>query len=285
MDKHNVRHVLLIGDDLLAEVLPSAQWKRATGQAVHVQIHSGWHNVRTVRQSEYIFVSNVQSVPSCAVAMRMPSARKRFLLIDDQQPEVLSQVLPTLAVRDERRLYAAARSRVHDVSEFLGRFVLTLDRADEDEAIFDAYWVGRTFVVVSPRFGRLEVPVGAISRLRDVHKPENEAFEIDEYGDFVFWPGQDVHMGWAQFLQAVDPQARLRAEQKSEAFNRAYGLAIRRLRESCQLRQSDIKGLDERTVRRIETGATRATASAIRFLAAAHRLSPEDYMRRLAESP
>src|SRR5947209_2748166 len=85
-----------------------------------------------------------------------------------------------------------------------------------------------------------------------------------------YWPRRDVHIGWGQFQQAVDPHARLKAQQKHDRFNERYGRAVRALRESTGLSQQNITGLDERTVRRIEQGKTRATVSALSRLAKAH---------------
>jgi ribosome-binding protein aMBF1 (putative translation factor) len=120
------------------------------------------------------------------------------------------------------------------------------------------------------------------SQIRQASLQQRNHFQIDEDGDQVYWPDLDVHMGWSQFRQAVDPASRIRAQQKDARFNKSYGAAIRDLRESHGLNQSDIRDLDERTVRRIEQGETRATANAIEKLAAAHRMKTNDYMQELA---
>jgi transcriptional regulator with XRE-family HTH domain len=78
--------------------------------------------------------------------------------------------------------------------------------------------------------------------------------------------------------------AKLRAEQESAKFNARYGQAIRSLREARGLKQSDIKGLEERTVRRIEKGETRATVNALAKLAEAHEVSLTDYLGELAKT-
>jgi transcriptional regulator with XRE-family HTH domain len=90
-------------------------------------------------------------------------------------------------------------------------------------------------------------------------------------------------MGWSQFEQAVDPEARLRAEQESARFDKSYGAAIRKLRQSRSLNQSEIGELTERTVRRIEQGETRATLQAMKKLAMAHKMSVNDYMNEVAK--
>ena len=60
-----------------------------------------------------------------------------------------------------------------------------------------------------------------------------------------------------------------------------YGAAIAKLRLRMGLKQSEIKGLSEKQVRRIEKGE-RTTNDALRRLAAAHRMDLESYLRELA---
>lgn len=278
---------LLIGAELLAEVAESALWLRTKNDAVRVHIHDVAHVRKLPPRSEVVFVSYLLSRHVSDVWARwskIPSTRKRFLLLTDDRPgEALSEVLPPLGVRDPQRLCLVTKSRLPDISGFLSRLVFALDRQDDERAIIHAYWEEETLVVISPLFERLRVPAELIPRVRHAIQSEREHFAIDEFGEFIYWPRHDVHMGWSQFLQAVDPLAKLRARQKSEAFNRAYGEAIRKLREESHLHQPDIKGLDERTVRRIEKGETRVTSTALAALAAAHRLSPKEYMQRLAQ--
>ncbi len=61
-----------------------------------------------------------------------------------------------------------------------------------------------------------------------------------------------------------------------------FGKAIATLRKEQGLRQSDIAGLSERQLRRIERGA-RAGVSALRSLAAAHDLDLNGYLNVVAE--
>jgi ribosome-binding protein aMBF1 (putative translation factor) len=94
--------------------------------------------------------------------------------------------------------------------------------------------------------------------------------------------GKDFHLGWEQFEYAVDQAASLKARQQTRAFNKAYGAAIRKLRQEKGLRQSDVAGLTARQVGRIESGH-RATLSALQKLAHAHGLSLSDYLDQLPQ--
>jgi hypothetical protein len=109
-------------------------------------------------------------------------------------------------------------------------------------------------------------------------------FEVDPDGSFIHWPDLDVHLGWNQFLQAVDPEELRKAQQRSVDFNVRYGAAIRKVREASGTLQSKVEGLTERQVRRIEQGECRATSAAINELAKAHGLDANTYMSRLTQA-
>jgi Protein of unknown function (DUF2442) len=130
----------------------------------------------------------------------------------------------------------------------------------------------------------LHVPVSSVPALRDQSSAVLRNFEIDPDGSFIYWPELDVHLGWKQFLQAVDPTALWRAQQRSAVFNKRYGAAIRRVREAAGILQSKVEGLTERQLRRIEQGECRATTAAITALAKAHSLDANAYMERLTKA-
>lgn len=208
----------------------------------------------------------------------------RLLLLSDDEPvEPIIPQLMRLGIRDEKRVHVVRLGEAPAI--FLRRFAEALGSSkNADDAIFDAYWEGDEFVVVSPDFERLQVPLTALpTKLRNASLRRRENFKIDEYGEYIYWPDLDVHMGWPQFEQAVNPMARLVAEQKSHDFNRRYGEAIRKLREDEELSQKDISGLNDRTIRRIEQGHTRVTGNAIKKLAKAHKMTPAEYMAAVAE--
>lgn len=139
--------------------------------------------------------------------------------------------------------------------------------------ILDAWWEGDTLVILSPRFDRLHVPLRELPALACHDTEALKRFEIDEDGAFIYWPDLDVHLGWEQLLQAVDPSAALRDRQASVEFNKRYGAALRAIRVSHGLRQSDISGLTPRQVGRIERGECRATHAALEKMARACRMS------------
>ena len=130
----------------------------------------------------------------------------------------------------------------------------------------------------------LHVPVSSIPALSGQPRAVLRNFEIDPDGSFIHWPDLDVHLGWNQFLQAVDPEELRKAQQRTAGFNERYGAAIRKVREEAGISQSKIEGLTERQLRRIEQGECRATTAALAALAKAHGLDVNDYMERLSKA-
>jgi len=254
-------------------------------QGAYPRLLRDWTDVKARNTSDLYVVAfqrlflNEAEVRSARQARVM--GQKRFLVLPDESPQPsLPELLFKLKIRSLNRIHMPER-RV-DAKTFVRRFVAALVLRSAEPTIADAWWQGDTFVVLSPTFERLRVPASDIPKVRDGSDKQRQGFEIDSYGEYVYWPGHDVHMGWSQFEQAVDPQARLRAQQRSDAFNQRYGQAIRRVREKKELRQCDVKGLADRTVRRIEQGRTRATGKALAKLAAAHGMSTNDYLSALA---
>ena len=100
----------------------------------------------------------------------------------------------------------------------------------------------------------LHVPLESLPALKGRSRAAVRNFSIDPDGSFIYWPDFDVHLGWNQFLQAVDPAELRKARGRSAGFNKRYGAAIRKVREEAGILQSQVEGLTDRQLRRIERG-------------------------------
>lgn len=279
---------VLVRGGTLAHAFQQAEREVGPAARPRLRLWTSWGELARRNVGQVFIISGLRdltSEPELSKARHFAAPSKRFLLFmgrDAMPAESIAESLMALGVRGKERLHLA-RLEADDELSFLRRFVAGLLASDQDGSIMDAWWDRDELVVISPSFQRLRIPLAKLPKLRSASSAERERFEIDAQGDFVFWPSHDVHMGWAQFQQAVDPQARLKAQQKHEQFNERCGRAIRALRESKGLSQQDITGLDERTVRRIEQGKTRATANALSKLAKAHGMTPADHMAAVAK--
>ncbi len=278
--KHARINIVLRGRlaDLASEALAPENAAR------HCKVWSDWPTQRLVGDTQplVVFAYLHDLARERDLGSRAMGGHKRFILFQDDTPiESLAELLSSLDVRTPHRLHLARLE--HDTERtFLYRFLCGVTSDDEASTIMDAWWDGDDLVVISPDFERLRVPGDRVPGLRNAESAERSRFEIDPYGAFLYWPGRDVHLGWSQLKQIVDPEAVLRARQQSERFNLRYGHAIRLLRQAKGLRQADIPGLDPRTVRRIEQGRNRATSKALKSLASAHGMDANTYMNELA---
>jgi hypothetical protein len=217
--------------------------------------------------------------------LRGPRGREKKCLIFTGGLPIEAVVARTarLNVRSPRNIHLADVQE-HDAKlELVKRLLTSIAISPDAPSIVDAWWEGDYLVILRPSFERLSIPARAIPGVRDASQHERENFEIQQDGAYVYWPDLDVHMSWDAFAQAVDPNARLKAQQRDKEFNVLYGKAIRLLRKEHGLNQSDIVGLNERHVGRIEKGECRATLSSLKKLATTHRMSVSEYMSKLAD--
>ncbi len=220
------------------------------------------------------------------VVSRISGAFHLLFTVPTTHPDQIAQWMRTTKIRSENRLHVV---KVEDleapqVSQLLGRVCSALGGNGNRGGIIDAYLVGHRLLIRGPKHRMLHVPVDSIPALKGQSPAVLRNFEIDPDGSFIYWPDLDAHLGWKQFLQAVDPIELHKAEQRVAGFNQRYGAAIRGVREAAGIMQSGIDGLTERQLRRIEQGECRATAAAITALAKAHGLDADSYMERLTRA-
>jgi len=222
-----------------------------------------------------------------------PSEDSRLLILNEgvSTDRLLTRII-ALPIRTSERCYIVETKCGMGKSYFatavfhslLQRLAAGLEADDAHERILDAKMEDGILHVVSPQFRRLDVPLADIPDLKQAKSCQREDFEIDEDGAFIYWPELDVHLGWSQLQQLVNPEAAFKASQKTAEFNKRYGGAVQKLREESELKRSEITDLSEKQLGRIEKGECRLTSNAIDALAKAHKMEPNEYMKKLAEA-
>ena len=217
----------------------------------------------------------------------------RLLILNEgaSADRLLSRILD-LQIRTPQRCYVLEAKhgagkthiRVALIHSLLERLVSGLEADDQQQRIFDARAENGILRVVSPNFERLDIPIAKVPVLKNADACTLQDFEIDEDGAFIYWPELDVHLGWSQLHQLVNPEAALKASQKNQEFNKRYGKAVQKVREIAGLKPGDVPGLSEKQLGRIERGQCRLTSNAIAALSKAHKLDPNEYMKKLAKA-
>jgi hypothetical protein len=263
---------------------------RAAGR---VRVTKKWQSFLQAHELGHLLVAFSNEVDENFVeAFREKAApNTKVLLLHDSTPSdrLLSRMVD-LQIRSAERFYIAEakffRSDEIEWEQLLRSFLERLNAAVESEAdrIFDANLEGRILRVVSQNFQRLEVPISKIRELAKADTKTLEHFEIDDDGAYIYWPELDLHLGWEQLFQIIDPEAARKAKQKSQQFNERYGAAIRKLREEKGLALTEMPGLSYKQLRRIERGECRLTSNAAKELAKAHGMTPNEYLQKLADA-
>ncbi len=154
----------------------------------------------------------------------------------------------------------------------------------QNTLIADAQVVGDRLVVLSCALEKIEIPFAATPVLSEIPERDRTDFRINDQGSFIHWPDRDLHLDLDSLRQMANPEAAAKLKAQTLKYDREYGQAIAQVRKNHGLKQSDITGLTDRHVRRIESGEMRPTAKALKSLACAHGMSVNAYLDVVAES-
>lgn len=262
---------------------------RATRQGLDLLAFDRWSESTLEAETpesgvETVFISRLSDLPSQAQYHLHTGSTSRYLLFLEGLPvEAVTSRILSLGVRHPRRLHIAREDTPDAVSGVIHRVIAGMAQSDGPKRIADAWIEHGELVMLSPRFERMSVPLSEVVKYIGDPPGRRKDFEIDEDGSFLYWPHADVHLGWEQCLQVIDPAAALAAQDRTTEFNTRYGAAIRRLREEHELTQADIDGLTERHLRRIEKGQCAASKATLDVLAISHDLSLAEYMKQIAK--
>jgi hypothetical protein len=162
------------------------------------------------------------------------------------------------------------------------RMILAHKSNAERQLIASASISGDKLVVWTCEPQRLEVPVEAIPSIARMDPSSQSKFIVSESGSRIHWPDDDVDLTAESIRAFADPQVRREQQAARRAEAALYAKAIRSLREQHGLRQSDIPGLTDRQVRRLEEGDTMPRVATLEKLARAHSMDVDAYVAALA---
>ena len=202
-----------------------------------------------------------------------------------------TRYLVVLDVPEQAILRLASRLRLHKPDRRLQvcrdpsvvkRLVIALKRPVPWEGILDAYVLEDSLVVVLGDMSVRKFPFGKLPKVRRFEPAVARQFEIDSAGSYLHWPDGEVHMGPSQMLQAVDPMY------LSDVEIRRYQMenvsqALFDMRNDRPLKQTEIPGLSERHVRRLEKEKVRLTVEAANKFAGAFELTLSEFLDELSE--
>lgn len=229
------------------------------------------------------------SSPSLIVALASELLGRDPLTLPDWA-DTDTRYLVVLDVPEQAVLRLASRLRLHKPDQRLRvcrdpsvvkRLVIALKRPVPWEGILDAYVLKDSLVVVLGDMSVRKFPVGRLPKVRRFEPALVRRFVIDSSGSYLHWPDPDVHMGPSQMLQAVDPAYLADVEiRRYEMEN--VSQALLDMRRDGQLKQTEIPGLSERHVRRLEKEETRLTVEVANKFAHALELTLPEFLDELS---
>lgn len=202
----------------------------------------------------------------------------RALLVSE---DVEASSIPQMFERAHLRMIR--NTIVHSDDSVPRRLLTAWAHNAQDQLIAKAAVSEDRLFVLSCGLQQYEVAFDQMPALKGIPKSERARFVVDEDGSYLHWPGPDIHIDLDAIRVATDPNARANALMEKARHNTKYGAAIAGLRLGRGLRQSDIDGLSERQVRRIEKGEG-TTSEALRLLSVAHRMTMDKYLEAVAEN-
>lgn len=209
------------------------------------------------------------------IANRRHQLRALFVR-EDIKPEWLPQMFFRANVRQVRNML------VHSESDVPNRVIAAWRIGAQNHLIANASVLNNSLIILKCNLDTIEVPFDNLLRLLNIPKSELGQFNIAEDGSYIHWPNQDIHLDLDSIQCALDPECKSRADQARLLADKKFGSAVAFLRTKFGLNQTDITGLSERQVRRIEHGE-RATLQSLRLLAEVHKMDLNDYLDEIAQ--
>jgi hypothetical protein len=246
-------------------------------------IPSGFPVLRTqslqaARRYQHLFVlCSALHLPESAkfVSAMNRQHRLQALFVRTEVPALLPQMLDRAGLRSVRNML------VHSDSSVPKRVLTAWLRNAQAELIAEATVAGDRLIVVSCEPRTYEVGFDQMPALKKVQPQDRESFELAEDGSFIHWPSADIHLDLDAIRAVIDPKWRKKSERIRQAYGREYGRAIAVLRREHGLTQTDIAGVSERQLRRIEESGA-VSVRTMELLARAHQMTMSDYMNALA---
>ena len=201
----------------------------------------------------------------------------RYLVVLDLPEQAVLRLASTLRLhKPDQRLQVCRDPLV------VKRLVIALKRPAPWEGVLDAYVLEDSLVVVLGDMTVREFPIERLPRVCRFEPAVLSNFVIDSAGSHLYWPDADVHMGPSQMLQAVDPMYLANVEIRRYEMEK-ISLALLDMRNDLLLKQTEIPGLSERHVRRLEKEETRLTVDAASKFASAFGLTLSEFLDELSE--
>jgi hypothetical protein len=261
----------------IAVVLTDKEIRSALPRGRHIHFFSSRADKKDVHSFHDIFVlSTGGELPGVAAFIKRANNRKqlRGLLVRQKAfPFWITQMLDMAGLRCLSNLL------VYSDADTAKRVLTAWSYGTQSALIADAAVLGDKLLLRDCALKRYELGFDGLRDLSRIKLKHRADFVISPDGSYLTWPDYDIHIGLESVKSALSPQD---SKKESRKYDQAMGATIAKFRTIRGLRQTDIDGISERHLRKIETGKQRATTKSLQLLAQAHNLSLNSYLNKLA---
>ena len=267
-DARPFSHIFFYGT--VEDCLPDAEFRSLASQ-LSATTHTGPEPSLVVARASELIGPDRLRLP------KWVDTETRYLVVLDVPEQAVLRLASTLRLhKPDQRLQVCRDPLV------VKRLVIALKRPAPWEGILDAYVLEDSLVVVLGDMSARQFPIRKLPQVGRFEPAVLSHFEIDSAGSYLYWPDRDVHMGPSQLLQAVDPMYLADVEIRRYEIEK-ISLALLDMRNDLQLKQTEIPGLSERHVRRLEKEEVRLTVEAATKFACAFGLTLSEFLDELSE--
>jgi len=239
-------------------------------------------DVQSLESALNLFVlTSATGLPEVADIVRRANQKHRLrglFIKEDIDPKWLPQMFDRASLRVMQPTFVYANS------ELPQRVINAWGMSAQDQLIADATVVGDRLFVLSCAMEKFEIPFSSLPALRQIPLENWRKFIVADDGSYLYWQAEDIHIDLDAFRCATDPEWEEKFKTTRLIHNQVFGEAIAHIRKLHKLRQSDILGLSERQVSRIEQGEATPKFDTLKLFAKAHRMEINDYLSALVEA-
>jgi hypothetical protein len=141
---------------------------------------------------------------------------------------------------------------------------------------------GDILLILNCALEPFEVRFENLPALKKIPKSERPNFTLSETGSYIHWASGDVHLDVDAVRYATNEEWRKKMDLESLTHNKMFGKVIAQVRKKHKLDKTDIPGVSDRQLRRIENDGARPSIATLTALAKAHDMTINDYLNDLA---
>ena len=232
-----------------------------------------------IKYRDIFVLSSISGLAAVSKFVRVANQHHRLRTLFVRENDD-AQFLPQMLC--EAKLKMSRQILVHSNKDVPKRVLTAWSLGCPDQLIATARVIDNALFVVACDHALLKIGFEELPALERVPIAQRALFFISSEGSYIAWPEADVHVDLDAIRYVKDVAWREKKDRERLIYDSRFGEAVAALRKKYALRQTDIAGLSERQVRRIEKGE-RTRVRTLEILAQSHGLSLKAYLDRIAD--